>query len=210
MPRKLRAHDFDRMLLLFLAQRVELLAAAAVLRNPFSRELAALNVGQSFLHRRARSIAHHLFAARQVAIFRGVRNGVAHPAQSTFVDQVDDQLGLVQTLEVRNLRRVASLDQRFESFLDQRGQPAAQHGLLAEQVALGFFLESRLQNSRAGRADAMRIGQREFVRVAAGILLDRDQRRHPAPFAIHAPHQVSRDSWARSSPRPRRWAGRWS
>jgi hypothetical protein len=30
------------------------------------------------------------------------------------------------------------------------------------------------------------------VRVAAGVLLDRDQRRHSAPFAIDSPHQMAR------------------
>ena len=125
------------------------MAAALVLRNPFPGDLAALNVGQRFLHRRPRGIAHNLLAARQIAILRRIRNGVAHAAQAAFVDQVDDQLHFVQALEVGNLRRVAGLDQCLESFLDQRREAATQHSLFAEQVAFGFFLESRLQNPGA-------------------------------------------------------------
>src|ERR1035437_6228978 len=116
---QLRADDLNGMLLFFLAQSVELVAAALVLRNPFPRELAALNVGQRLLHGGARGIAHNLLSARQIAVFRRIRDGMAHAAQAAFVDQIHDQLHLVQALEVGNLRRVAGLDQGFEAFLDQ-------------------------------------------------------------------------------------------
>ena len=175
----------------FSRRALNLAPAALVLGNPFPRELAALDVGQRLLHGLARCVADNLLTARQIAVLRRVRDRIAHPGQPAFVDQVDDQLHLVQALEVGDLRRVAGLDQRFESLLDQRRQPATEHGLLAEQVAFGFLLESRLQNARARRADAVRIGQRKFVRAPAGILLNRDQGRHPAAFGIHAPDQVS-------------------
>jgi hypothetical protein len=98
----------------------------------------------------------------------------------------------MQALEIGDLGRVAGFHQRLESLLDQRSQPAAQHRLLAEQIAFGFFLECGLQHARAGRANAMRISQRVFVRSLARILLDRDQRRHAAPFGIHPPQQMAR------------------
>src|SRR5271163_1063037 len=63
---QLRAHDLDGMLLLFFPQRVEFRAAVLILGNPLASELTALNVGQRFLHRLSRRIAHHLLAARQV------------------------------------------------------------------------------------------------------------------------------------------------
>src|SRR5580658_1706860 len=191
-PAQLCADDLNRMLLLFLAYRIELMPAALILRNPFARELATLNVGQRLLHRRPRGIAHNLLAARQIAIFRRVRNGIPHPAQPAFVNQIDDQLHFMQALEISNLRRVPGLDQRLESLLNQRRQPAAQHRLLAEQVALSFFLESSLQHSRARRANAVCISQREFMRMPARILLNRNQRRHSAPFGINTPHQMPR------------------
>ena len=38
----------------------------------------------------------------------------------------------------------------------------------------------------------MGVGQRQFVGVAAGILMNGNQRRHPASFAVYASHQVPR------------------
>ena len=160
---QLRAHDFDRMLLLFFAQLVEVRAARFVLGNPLFREVAGLNVGQNLLHRLARLVADNLLSARQVAVLGGVRDRVAHAAQSTFVDQVHDQLHLMQALEIGDLGRVAGFHQSFETLLDQRSQAAAQYCLLAEQVALGFFLESGLQNAGASRADAVGVSETEFV-----------------------------------------------
>ena len=147
---QLRADDFDGMLLLFLTQLVEVRAARLVFRNPLLRELAGLDVGQHLLHRLPRGVADNLLAASQVAILGGVRDRVAHAVQSTFVDQVDDQLHFVQALEVGDLRRVPGFDQSLESLLDQRRQAAAKNCLLAEQIALGFFFEGCLQNAGAG------------------------------------------------------------
>src|SRR5208337_1673651 len=46
-----------------------------------------------------------------------------------------------------------------QSFLHRgAGQTAAQHGLFAEQIALGFFLKGGLEHAGASRADAMRVG----------------------------------------------------
>src|ERR1700733_6305086 len=97
----------------------------------------------------------------------------------------------MQTLEVGDLRRIAGLNQRFKSFFEQRRQPATKHGLLTEKVALGFFFKGSLQNSRACRPDAVGIGQSQFMRVPAGILLNRDQRGYSAAFGKDAAHQVS-------------------
>src|ERR1035437_10752475 len=69
---QLRTHDLDGMLLFFLAQSVELVAPALVLRNPFSRELAALTVVQSLLHRGAGGIVSKLLHELQIAIARRI------------------------------------------------------------------------------------------------------------------------------------------
>src|SRR6266851_1811467 len=133
---QLRPHNLNRMLLLFLAQRSEVAPAVLVLLDPLPCERPILNVSQSLLHRRPRSIAYNFLAARQVAILRRIRNRMPHPAQPAFINQIDNQLHLVQTLKVRNLRSVSSLHQRLKPLLDQRRQPTAQHRLLAKQVAL--------------------------------------------------------------------------
>ncbi len=62
--------------------------------------------------------------------------------------------------------------------------------MLPEKVALGLFLEARLQNARPRRSDAVRISEREFVRVTACILLDRNQGWNSSAFGINAPDQM--------------------
>src|ERR1700691_4579008 len=115
------------MLLLFLPQLGKVVTAVFVLLDPLPGESSILNVGQSLLHCGPRGVTNNFFATRQVSVLSRVRNRVAHPSQPTFVDQVDDQLHLVQTFEISNLRCVAGLDQRLESLLDQRSQSATQY-----------------------------------------------------------------------------------
>src|SRR5215472_5183748 len=69
---QLSADFLDGMKLLDLPQCAEVPAACLVLRNPFPGERSILNTRQSFFHCRARRVAHHLVAAREIAIFRGV------------------------------------------------------------------------------------------------------------------------------------------
>ena len=164
-----------------------------------------------FFHLRARLVTDNCVSAGQVAILRGIRDRIAHARQSAFINQVDDQLHLVQALEVRHLRLLSGLHQRLEAFLDQRRQTAAQHRLLAEQVALGFFLESGLQNAGASRPDA--IARRHRAHSWArprGILMNGQQctARHGPRYKCAAPGDP--DSWARSSPRPHHSGVRWS
>src|SRR5512141_1077348 len=81
---QLSAHDFDGMLLLFFAQLVEIGAAGFVLSDPLFREATGLDVGENLLHGLASFIAHDSLTASEVAILRGVGNGVAHALQTTF------------------------------------------------------------------------------------------------------------------------------
>src|ERR1700722_14986727 len=98
----------------------------------------------------------------------------------------------MHTLEVSNLWSVSGRDERLETFLHQRGQPAAQDGLLTEQIAFGFLAESCLQHSRSRRADAVRVTERKLVSASAGVLMNRKQRRHASALRIHAAQQVPR------------------
>ena len=70
-------------------------------------------------------------------------------AEAALVDQVDDQLHLVHALVVGDLGLVAGLDERLEAELDQPRDAAAEHGLLAEEVALGLLRERRLDHPGA-------------------------------------------------------------
>src|SRR5215469_947517 len=69
---QLGADFFDGMKLLDLAQCAEVPAARLVLRDPFPGERSILNARQCLFHRHTRRVAHHLVAAREIAIFRGV------------------------------------------------------------------------------------------------------------------------------------------
>jgi hypothetical protein len=50
----------------------------------------------------------------------------------------------MHALEVRHLRRIASLDQHLEPVLHQFHQAAAEHALLPEQVFIRLILERAL------------------------------------------------------------------
>src|SRR5262249_33639959 len=108
--------------------------AAVHLRDPQLRELAGTDVLEDALHPLAHVGVDHARAAHVVAELRGVGDRPAHVLQAALPDEVDDQLELVQALVVRDLRLVAGGDERLEACPDQLGRPAAEDGLLAEEV----------------------------------------------------------------------------
>ncbi len=116
---------------------------------------------------------------------------MAHLRQAAFVEEVDDELHLVHAFEVRHLGRIARFDERLEASSDQRRESAAQHGLLAEEIRLGFFFERGLENAGASAADADGIGQCESAGVSAAVLMDRDETRHAATAGELAAHEMS-------------------
>src|SRR5208337_700013 len=102
-----------------LAQGVEALVASAIFGDPLAGEFALLNVGEHLFHGLAGGITDDGFATGEVAIFGGVGDGVAHAREAAFVDEIDDQLDLVETLEVGDLGLVAGLDKGFKALLDE-------------------------------------------------------------------------------------------
>ncbi len=83
----------------------------------------------------------------------------------------------MQALKISDLRLIAGFHQRLEPGLDQLGNAAAQHGLLAEEIGLGLFFEGSLDDAGPGAADALGICQRLFLGFAGSILVDRDDGR---------------------------------
>ena len=126
-----------------------------------------------------------------VAPLGGLGDREAHARDAGFVHQVDDELQFVQALEVGHLRRVAGLDERFESGLHQRARAAAEHGLFAEEIGLGLFLEGGFDHAGAGAADALGPGERDLLRLLAGVLIDGDERRHAFAFGVLAADDVA-------------------
>ena len=116
----------------------------------------------------------------------------AHEVQPAAVHEIDDQLELVHRLEVRELGLVAGFDERLEGRLDERRHPAAQQGLLAEQVRLGLLGEGRLEHAGARVAQAPRVGEDALASRARRIAVDGEQRRDAAALLVDAPEEVAR------------------
>ena len=97
----------------------------------------------------------------------------------------------MQALEIGHLGGVARLDQGLEAVLDQLGQAAAQHHLLAEQVGFAFLAEAGLDDARTAAADGRGIGQGQFQGIARGVLGHRHQTGDAAALQVFAAHGVA-------------------
>ena len=142
-------------------------------------------------HRLLDAFVHDARAAREVAVLGDVGDGIAHVLEAAFVDQVDDQLQLVEAFVVGDLRLVARLDERLEAGLDQRRDAAAEHGLLAEEVALGLLGERRLEEAYATAADRGAVRERKLERLAACVLMDGDEPGCSGARFVELTHAVS-------------------
>src|SRR4029079_19029770 len=96
-----------------LPQLLEVRETVLGLAHPLLRELPALDLVQDAAHLRAGLLVDDARPARVVAVLCGVGCGVPHPAHPALVEEVDDELELVETLEVRDLRLVAGGDERL-------------------------------------------------------------------------------------------------
>ena len=162
-----RADLLHRMLGRPPSQRAERDVARAILLDEVAREATRLDVGQHLLHARLDALIDHPRPALEISVLSGVRHRIAHVRDAALVDQVDDELDLVDALEVRHLRRVAGLHQSLVAGHHERGQPPAQHGLLAEEIGLGLLLKVRLDDASPPSAPmALRVGERDLQRVA--------------------------------------------
>src|SRR5260370_8990048 len=66
----------------------------------------------------------------------------------------------MQTLEVRQLRRIPRFAQGIDPGANKCAGPAAKHGLFAEQVPFPFFTERSFSYPSPGTTDRLRPGQR--------------------------------------------------
>ena len=139
-------------------------AARPYFGDPLTGEFAVLDALQHFLHRLAGLLGDHLSAAGVIAVFRGVANGIAHVIETALINQVDDQLQLMETFEVGDFGLVARVDESLKSGFDQLAYAAAQDGLLAEKIRLGFFFEGGLDHAGASGAERFGVGERELFR----------------------------------------------
>ncbi len=174
-----------------LAQALELGIAVLDVGDEAAGELTRLDVGQDRLHALLGAGVDDARAGEVATELRGVGHRVVHAGDATLVHEVDDELELVQHLEVRHLGRVAGLDHDLETGLDQFLGAAAEHGLLAEEVRLGLFLERGLDDAGAGAADGLGVGQREGLALTLRVLVDRDERGNTLAVDELTTHQVA-------------------
>ena len=179
---KFGAELLDGVALLALARGQEIRAARFVFRDPFLSKAAVADFGEDLAHFFARFLRDDARAGGVVAVFGGVADGIAHVAEAAAIDEVDDKLEFVHALEVGDFGLIAGVDERVEARFDQFADAAAEDGLFAEEIGLGFFGESRFENAGACAAEAFAVGERERFGVAAGVLLDGDESGRAAAF----------------------------
>src|SRR5882724_9497004 len=143
---ELRADLLDLLSLLGLAALEEGGLAAVELLDQLAGEGAVLDLAEDLAHLLAGGLVDQPRAAGVAAELGGIRHRPVHLGNAALVHEVHDQLHLVQALEVRGLRLVAGLDEGGEPGLDQLGDAAAEHDLLAEQVSLGLLGEGGLEH----------------------------------------------------------------
>src|SRR5688572_897063 len=182
----------DRMREVLLEKPGVLATPGPVLAYPLARERALLHLAQDLLHLPLGPGVDDPRTARQIAELRGLRDEAMHLRDPALVQQVDDQLKLVQTLVVGNLRLVAGLDERFIALYHQLGGTAAEHGLFAEQIGFRFLGKGGLYHGCAGPADAVGVRESPRMRSARRVLADGDQAGNPASLLELASHEVAR------------------
>ena len=174
------------------AVRLENRLVDGALADPLAGEDAALHLFEDLFHHRFHRGRDDARAAREIAVFGRLTDGIAHVRQAAFVDEIHDQLQFVHALEEGQFGLVAGLDQRLETRLDQRRDAAAQDHLLAEQVRLGLFADGRFQDAAARPADALGVRQRRLFCLARCVLLDRQQTRDAGALFVLGPDEMPR------------------
>jgi hypothetical protein len=150
-------------------------------RNRLAKR-AVLDFGQDLLHGLLAFVVDDARAADVVAPLGGVGDGVAHVSQAAAIDEIDNELQFMQDLEVGALGLIAGFGEGFIARLDEGADAAAEHGLLAEEIGLGFFFECGFENAGAGAADALEIAEIQGVSRAGCVLVDGDEAGNAAAF----------------------------
>src|SRR5512138_2909670 len=174
------------------AQGVEDRLVGLVLQHPLLGKLAVLDLGEDLLHLFLGLGSDDPRSAGQVAVLGRVGYRIAHVGDATFVDQVNDQLGFVQALEICHLRCVARLHQGLEACLDQGGDATAENRLLAEEIGLGLFLEIGFDDAGPAATDGRGVGEGHFLGVTLGVVVNGDEARNTAPLGVLVAYQVTR------------------
>ena len=79
--------------------------------------------------------------------------------------QVRQMLELMHAFEIRDLRRVTTLDQNLERGANQCVHSSTQHGLLTEQIGFALFAEGGFDDAGASGANGTGIRQTNILGV---------------------------------------------
>src|SRR6266403_266348 len=115
---KFRAELFDGKRLLAMASGEEVGAALFVFFDPGFGETAVANFRENLAHFFAGLFSDDARPSGVVALLGSVADGIAHVAKAAAVDQINDELGFVETFEIGDLRLIARFGERFESRFD--------------------------------------------------------------------------------------------
>src|SRR5207249_10279270 len=138
---KSRPNLFDRMRLTLRQQGIVDRPIGLVFQHPLAGKSSTLDLLQNFPHLLFGLIRDDPRPPRHVTVLGGGADRVTHIGDPAFVDQIHDQFDLVQTLKVGHLGRIAGIDKRFISGLNEGREASAQHHLFTEQIGLGFLPE---------------------------------------------------------------------
>src|SRR2546429_371845 len=105
--------------------------------------------------------------------------------------QMSSSTFLVEPGHARPQRRTDLLDLPIDVLTEEPLVVGAAGRVFAERIRLGLLGKAGLEHPAARAADAVRVGEGACVRLAAGILGDREQTRHAAPLAVLAADQVA-------------------
>src|SRR3546814_6368850 len=91
------------------AAGLQLGLARAIVEDEVLDEAAAGDVGQHALHLGLGLGSDDARPGLDVAIFGGVADRIAHVGDAAFIEQIDDQLGFVETFEIRSEEHTSEL-----------------------------------------------------------------------------------------------------
>ena len=186
----------DLVLLTLFAKNFEIRTACFGFLDPLLRKLAALDVLEGTLHLLFHRALDDRRSGFHIAPLCGLRDGESHSGNAGLVDEVDGELKLVEALKVGHLGLVSRFDKRLESSRDKLADATAKNGLLSEEIRLGLFLESGLEDTGTSTTDSLGPGESNLLCVTSWVLLDRDERRNTLPFNELTTDNVSWPLWS--------------
>ena len=165
---------------------------AAAFLNKHLGVFTGLDALQGIAHSFAGLLVDDLRTSHVLTILRVVGDGVVHVGNTALVHQVNNQLQLVQTLEVRHFRLVTGIHECFEGRLYQLNGTTTENSLLTKQIGFSLILEGGFDDAGAAATDTAGVRERQVLGVAGSILEDGNQIRDTAATGKFGAHSVAR------------------